>query len=86
MSSRISIYYLSTQDEGLNSNSNTARVFALLLTMYMYSSASGTFCPVPTMPTGVPLQVYNAKRALQLISEGTLVLLVEAFIVLHAML
>ena len=56
----------------MSPETNNARVFVLLLTMYMYSSATGTFCAIPSMPTGVPLQVFNAKKALTLISEGKL--------------
>ena len=70
------------QDNQDGTDSHNARVFVLLLTMYMYTSAAGTFCPIPSMAIGVPLQMYNANKALQLIDKDLLLLVYPCLICL----
>lgn len=58
------------QADGLQGECNYTRGFVLLLTLYVYSSSVGTFCPIPSMPAGVPTQLLNAAKALQAVEQG----------------
>lgn len=50
------------------------RLIKLLLVVYVYDAAQGTFKQVPSMPAHMPLQIHNAMKALQLINEGKVLL------------
>jgi len=52
---------------------NIQRVLTVLLVVYVYDSAAETFQPLPDMPRDLPLQIHNARQALELIEhEGSL--------------
>lgn len=38
--------------------------------MHVYSSAAATFYPLPNMPTGMPFELLNAIKALQVVDQG----------------
>lgn len=65
-----SFFCFALQADGLHPDSDRVRGFALLLTLYVYSSAAGTFCPLPSMPIGLPFQLLNAARALRVVDQG----------------
>ena len=46
------------------------RALTVLLVVYVYDTAAGTFKPLPDMPRDLPLQIHNARQALQLIDKG----------------
>ncbi len=48
----------------------TVRVVHLLLVVYVYDSHLDTFKKLPDMPANLPVQIYNACRALRLIEQG----------------
>lgn len=58
------------QADGLQADCSCVRGFVLLLTLYVYSSSAGTFHPIPSMPSGVPVQLLNATKALQALDQG----------------
>ena len=48
----------------------TLRLIHILLVVYFYDAGNNTFRMLPDMPTGIPVKVHNAKRALRSIAEG----------------
>ena len=46
------------------------RALTVLLVVYVYDTSAGTFKPLPDMPRDLPLQIHNARQALQLIEKG----------------
>lgn len=48
------------------------RTFKLLYTVYVYDGSQDIFKPLPDMPEGLPLQIFNARKALALIDAGKL--------------
>lgn len=58
------------QADGLHPDCDCARGFVLLITMHVYSSAAATFYPLPNMPTGMPFELLNAIKALQVVDQG----------------
>ena len=46
------------------------RTFKLLYTVYVYDEEQDTFKPLPDMPEDLPLQIFNARKALALIDAG----------------
>jgi len=51
-------------------NAPTTRVISLLLVVYVYDASQNTFKQLPDMPANLPVQIYNARKALHLIEEG----------------
>ena len=52
----------------------TLRLISLLLVVYIYDTSRDTFKQLPSMPPHIPLQIYNAAKALELIEEGKAVI------------
>lgn len=46
------------------------RLISLLLVVYIYDDLQDTFKQLPGMPAHIPLQIHNARKALQLVDEG----------------
>ena len=46
------------------------RTFKLLYTVYVYDEDEDVFKPLPDMPEDLPLQIFNARKALALIDAG----------------
>ena len=46
------------------------RILTLLLVVYVYDATADTFRPLPDMPRDLPMQIHNARQALQLIDTG----------------
>ena len=46
------------------------RLITLLLVVYLYDVDQDTFRQLPDMPESLPVQLWNAKKALQSIDEG----------------
>ena len=63
-----------TQGGGGELKTKNLRLIKLLLVVYVYDAAQGTFKQVPSMPAHMPLQIHNAMKALQLINEGKVLL------------
>lgn len=59
-----------SQDGGAEPDASTLRFITVLLVAYVYNAAHDTFAQLPGMPTNLPLQLHNAKTALQFIEEG----------------
>ncbi|DBA92222.1 TPA: hypothetical protein ACH3X1_015929 [Trebouxia sp. C0004] len=53
-----------------NFTAPTVRVVHLLLVVYVYDSHLDTFKKLPDMPANLPVQIYNACKALRLIEKG----------------
>ena len=48
----------------------SVRLMTLLLVVYVYDMDQDTFVQLPDMPESLPVQLWNAKKALQSIDEG----------------
>lgn len=48
------------------------RLIQLLLVVYIYDDLQDTFKHLPSMPAHIPVQIHNARKALQLVDTGTL--------------
>ena len=48
------------------------RLMTLLLVVYVYDMDQDTFTQLPDMPESLPVQLWNAKKALQSIDQGAL--------------
>lgn len=46
------------------------RTITVLLVVYVFDFMADTYKPRPDMPKDLPLQIYNARKALQLIDRG----------------
>jgi len=46
------------------------RVLTVLLVVYVYDASADNFKALPDMPRDLPLQIHNARQALQLIDKG----------------
>ena len=46
------------------------RTIKLLCTVYVYDEDQDEYRPLPDMPEDLPLQIYNARKALALIDAG----------------
>ena len=51
-------------------NAPTIQLIKLLLIMYVYDTHQSNFIQLPDMPASLPVQIYNARKALQLIDQG----------------
>ena len=50
--------------------SRVQRTVTILLVVYVYDAVADTFRPRSDMPKDLPLQIHNARKALQLIDRG----------------
>lgn len=48
----------------------TVRLIKVLLIGYVYDGHDNTFRQLPDMPLNLPMQIWNAKKALRMIGEG----------------
>ena len=46
------------------------RALMVLLVVYVYDASADNFQALPDMPRDLPLQIHNARQALQLIDKG----------------
>ena len=46
------------------------RVLTVLLVVYVDDASADNFTALPDMPRDLPLQIHNARQALQLIDKG----------------
>lgn len=61
---------MSHMQEQTAPSTTKVKVFKLLLDTYVYSTALGTFIPLPSMPPKLPAQLCAAAKALQEIEHG----------------
>ena len=55
------------------------RTITVLLVVYVFDFMADTYKPRPDMPKDLPLQLYNARKALQLIDQGDKLSMLCAF-------
>lgn len=53
-----------------DANCTALRTFRMLYTVYVYDGHENVFKPLPGMPEGLPLQIFNARKALAMIDAG----------------